>query len=519
MKKYSFYLHISLLLLMIITLDSCKKFLDNKPKTSITTGNAYNTASDIEKALTGAYNTFYGSDYYQWENVMLGDVRSDNAYPGGNNEETFFDYDRFILPASNDHNYTNWNALYRGIARCNVLLEKVNAVTDAALTEERRKQIIGEASFLRAFHYYQLVKLWGGVPIELLSNTADPAVNRKPRSTEKEVYDQIVKDLEIALANLPDSYNGPSGSETANIPSVNKVRATKGAANALLAKVWAQRSDRDYNKVLQYCDAVISSPAGYSLMSNYADLFDGNHYLNQESILEIPFEEGSGTASNWGVELYLAPEDGWQKYCVPSKDLVAAYDADGDSVRKNATIAFWNKDGNGDYISWADENWNPCGDTATKIPFNYKQKHPAGWASGDDYYLLRLADIILLKAEAQNELGNTSAAAATLNIVRARAGLAPVSTSLSQSAIKIAILNERRLELAFEGQRWDDLVRAGVATTVMQALNEYTYTCNNGVPDAPVKMDYSHCTQDHLIMPIPQLEIDANPNLVQNPGY
>jgi len=196
-----------------------------------------------------------------------------------------------------------------------------------------------------------------------------------------------------------------------------------------------------------------------------------------------------------------------------------AYDAAGDSVRKNATIVFWNKDGNGDYISWADENWNPCGDTAIKIPFNYKQKHAAGWASGDDYYLLRLADIILLKAEAQNELGNTAAAAATLNIVRARAGLVPVSANLSQAAMKIAILNERRLELAFEAQRWDDLVRAGVATTTMQALNEYTYTCNNGVPDAPVKMDYSNCTQNHWIMPIPQLEIDANPNLVQNPGY
>jgi hypothetical protein len=509
MKKYAFYLQVFILMLTITALASCKKFLEDKPKTSLTTGTAYNTASDMENVLAGCYNTFYGTDYYQWEYVMLGDVRSDNAYPGGNNEETFLDYDRFILPTSNHHNYVNWSALYNGIARCNILLDKIATVSDVALTNARRQQIIGEASFLRAFHYYQLVKMYGGVPLELQSNSADPGITRKARSSEKEVYDQIVTDLETALTNLPENYGGDA--------AVNKVRATKGAANAMLAKVWAQRSDRDYSKVLQYCNAVINSPAGYALLPDYASLFDGAHYLNSESILEIPFQEGNGSASSWGIELYLAPEDGWQKYCVPSKDLVAAYDAAGDVVRKNANIVFWNTDRNGDAISWADENWNPCGDPAVTIPFNYKQKHPAGWGSGDDYYLLRLADIILLKAEAENELG--SSAAGTLNIVRARVGLAPVATGLSKADMKTAILNERRLELAFEAQRWDDLVRTGVASTVMQALNEYTYSCNSGATGTAVKMDYSKCTQNHWIMPIPQLEIDANPNLVQNPGY
>lgn len=510
MKKYALTQPI-ILLAVVLSLGSCSKFLDDKPVTSLTTGNAYNTASDIENALAGCYNTFYGTDYYQWEYVMLSDVRSDNAYPGGNNEETFFDYDRFILPPSNHHNYVNWSALYNGIARCNILLNKIGSVTDDALTETRRQQIIGEASFLRAFHYFQLVKLYGGVPLELESNTADPGITRKARATESEVYDQIITDLETALADLPDAY----GSD----PSVNKVRATKGATNAVLAKVWAQRSDRDYNKVITYCNAVISSPAGYSLMANYADLFDGAHYLNAESILEIPFEEGNWSASSWGIELYLAPEDGWQKYCVPSKDLVAAYDAAGDQVRKDANIVFMTTDANGDPISWADENWNPCQDPNIGIPFNYKQKHPAGWASGDDYYLIRLADIILLKAEAENELGNVGEAVSLVNQIRARVGLDPVSGSLSKDAMKTAILNERRLELAFEAQRWDDLVRNGVATAVMQGLNEYTYSCVNGEPGNPVKMDYSNCSRDRWLLPIPQLEMDANPNLVQNPGY
>lgn len=510
MKKYSFQI-LTIVLLGLLPFVSCKKFLDDKPETALTTGNAYSTAKDIENALSGCYNVFYATDYYQWENVMLSDVRSDNAYPGGNNEETFYDYDRFILPSSNTHSYAHWKALYNGIARCNVLLKKITEVTDPALTDTRRSQIIGEASFIRAFHYYHLVKLYGGVPLELESNTADPGKTRKPRSTEKEVYDQIVKDLETAAANLPDSY-GSAG--------INKVRATKGAANAMLAKAWAQRSDRDYSKVLQYCNAVISGSAGYALMANYADVFDGNHDYNSESILEIPYEEGNWDASCWGVQLYLAPEDGWQKYCVPSKDLVAAYDAAGDAVRKNANILFMTKDANNDPISWPDENWNPCQNSAIGIPFNNKQKHPAGWASGDNFYLLRLADIILLKAEAQNETnaGNFATAATTLNQIRNRVGL-PNITGTSQAQMRTAILLERRLELAFEAQRWDDLVRAGVATTVMQALNEFTYTCPGGVQGPAVRMDYSRCTQQRWIMPIPQVEIDANPNLVQNPGY
>ena len=157
MKKNILYKSLLVLSISMVSL-SCEKFLDDKPKTSLTTGNSYSTANDIESVLTGCYNIFYGTDYYQWEYIMMSEVRSDNAYPGGNNEETFFDYDRFNLPASNSHNYVNWGNLYKGIARANILLNKIAEVTDPALTADRRKQIIGEASFLRAYHYFQLVK-------------------------------------------------------------------------------------------------------------------------------------------------------------------------------------------------------------------------------------------------------------------------------------------------------------------------------------------------------------------------
>jgi starch-binding outer membrane protein, SusD/RagB family len=502
MKKSLIYT-VSALILSSTMFISCQKFLTDAPQSSLTSGNAYKSASDIENALAGCYNIFY-TDYYVWENVMLSDNRSDNAYPGGGGEDTFVNEDQFKVPPSNSHCYNFWwGQPYQGIARCNILLEKIDAVTDSKLDiNNRRKQVIGEASFLRAFHYYQLVKLFGGVPIELQSNTADPAVTRKARATEKEVYDQIVKDLEVALEDLPDSFGELS---------IDKVRATKGAANALLAKIWAQRSDRDYSKVLEYCNAVISSTAGYALEPDYEMLFDGSHYINDEAILVIPYIEGNGSASNWGVELFLAPEDGWQKYCVPSKDLVAAYKNEGDDIRMRSNIVFWKN------IPWADENWSPCGDAADSVPFNYKQKHPAGWSSGDNYYLLRLGDIIALKAEAQNELNDLEGAKATLNLIRHRVNLPDVVASTKEE-MKSKILLERRLELAFEAQRWDDLVRAGVATDVMTSLVEYKYSCSDGTPGSAVRINYN-CDQNHWLMPIPQSEIDANPNLEQNPGY
>ncbi|MDD5150578.1 MAG: RagB/SusD family nutrient uptake outer membrane protein [Flavobacterium sp.] len=489
--------------LIVVALSSCSSdFLNVAPTSTLTTGNAYNSAQDLSNALNGAYRTFY-EEYYQWDNVLLGDVRSDNSY-NANGDSPIDAYDQLNITTSNNRMMANWSQLYTGIARANIILEKIKSVNDPELDKNNlRENIIGQASFLRAFHYFQLVRNYGGVPIELHSNSTDPATINLARSTEKEVYDQIDADLQIALANLPDSYAGGA--------SENKVRATKGAANALLAKIWAQRSDRDYTKVLKYCNDVINSPAGYGLVTNYADLFDGDHYFNKESILEVSFQGGNWDVSNWGVQLFLAPEDGWQKYATPSKNLIAAYDAQGDVIRKDASVVFW------DNLDWADENWNPCGDKTIAVPFPYKEKHADGWNSGDHPYLLRLDDIILLKAEAQNELNDLPGALLTIKQIRDRVSL-PILTASSKADMKTKILNERRLELAFEGERWYDLVRAGVCTTVMNSLNEVKYTCGGGTASAPISISYN-CTDAKWLCPIPQLERDTNPNLTQNPGY
>lgn len=507
MKKYTL-LKLTVVFLLLIQVSACKKFLDLKPESSITTANAYTTAANIESALNGAYSSFIGTNYYQWEFVEESDVRSDNAYAGGSGDPDFLQLDLNNISNANGAVYRAWSELYASISKCNIVIDNTPNVTDATLTPTRRNQIIGEASFLRAFHYYQLVKLFGAVPLEKHSNSTDPSVIRITRSSETEVYNSIAADLQVAINNLPDAYNGPA---------TDKVRATKGAANALMAKIWAQRKDRDYNKVLQYCNAVINSPAGYHLMDNYAELFDGNHNYNQESIMEIPYL-GSTLQGCWGTELFYpthdangnVPSDAWQRYCVPSKSLVNAYTATGDVVRKNANISF-------EVTPWGDENWNPCGDGTTPIPFNVKQKHPNNYSGGDHVYLLRFADIILLKAEAQNALGDLGGSATTLNIVRQRANLTGVSAT-SKAQMNTIILNERRLELAFEAQRWDDLNRFGLTTTTMNNLGEVKYTCNGGSSSSAVPISYN-MTDQKTVLPIPILEMQANPNLVQNAGY
>lgn len=505
MKKINFSIRFMSLMLLMTVASSCgKSFLDLHPTTSLNTGNAYNSAKDLNNAITGAYNAFY-QEYYQWDYILLGDERSDNAYAGGTGDVSCTPYDNLTIQPGNARMIMDWQQLYIGIGRCNIIINMVVNISDPALDQNNlRQNILGQASFLRAFHYYQLVKTFGGVPIELNSNSADPSKTNLPRSTETQVYDQIVKDLDVAIANLPDQFSDDN--------TENKVRATKGAANALMAKVWAQRTDRDYTKVATYCDAVINSPAGYTLMPNYADLFDGNHYMNDESILEISFQtDPNWVSSNWGVELFIPIADGFQNYCVPSKDLVNLYDAQNDNIRKNANIAFF-----GD-LPWSDENWNPCADPTISIPFNYKQKHPDGWNSGDHPYLMRLADIILLKAEALNETGDLGGATVLVNQIRNRVGLPNISAS-SKEDMKSKILDERRLELAFEGQRWDDLVRAGEIVSTMNNLNEVKYTCNDGVPSAPIAINYN-MTNDKILCPIPQQEMDANQNLIQNPRY
>lgn len=472
--------------LCAFVLAACSDFLSIEPESSLTTGNAYNSAADAEAALVGCYDVLQ-VEYFIWDFILLNDVRSDNAYAGALDDANIVEYERLNVSDRNDRIFANWRDLYAGVARCNTLLGKLDGIPD--LSQERQSEMLGEARFLRALYYFELVKLFGDIPLVKTTGSADPSETQLPASPQTEIYNFIVEDLEFAVERLPYEY----GSD----PSVNKARATKGAAYALLAKVWAQRPDRDYNKVLQYADAVINSPAGYSLLSDYHQLFDGNSYNHDEAILVIQFIGGT-TEGNWGPQLFLPPSisgDGWRKYQTPSQNLVAAFEAENDEIRASTTI-IWEE------VEWIDEYWN-TGSSPGPVPFTYKFKNANAWNSGDHIYLIRLADILLLKAEAQYHLGQGDRGRAIVNQIRARVELPP--TDASDSELIDAILHERRLEFALEGHRWNDLVRFGKAVEVMNAVQDIDLITN--------QVTNYNISEADLFLPIPADERDRNPNL------
>jgi len=480
---------ISTILFVAILFDSCNKFLDLQPVSNgIATGSTdsitYKTASEIEAALAGVYSGFK-NEYFELDYFVNGDAQSDDAYAGADNPANF-QIDDFKIDATNSNVSRDWAYLYSIIGNANSVINNVAGVPDPALTPERKSEILGEASFIRAFMYFQLVQQWGDVPLQLkevktISADLLPEIYSilfPPRSAAADVYKQIILDLETALANVK-----PTGT--------NKGFVTTGAVNAILAKVYATQDPHDWPKVLTYCNNVIAG--GYSLLPDYHMLWDNLHKNSPESIFEINYTGGS-TDGNWGASMFRGLD--WKKFNIPSNDLVKAFDTEKDTVRKNASIIWIDVTG-----KWSDIHW-----PQTNYPFLNKW-HNFEQGSDQNYIFIRLADILLLKAEALNETGDLAGAADLVNVIRSRAKLAN-TTANSQAAMRLAIEKERRLELAFEGVRWFDLKRTGRAIDVM----------NSAVGPDDVPLGY-HLTQNRLVFPIPQAELDKNTKLVQNPGY
>ena len=486
MKKI---INISFLMLLTLAFASCEKFLDLQP-----TGNSlfieqegdtiYKTANDVEAALSAVYGEFQ-NEYWQLDYFVNGDAQSDDAYAGADNPSNF-QIDDYRLDATNTNVSRDWEYLYRTIGRANVIINNVEKTPDPTLTDQRKREIKGEASFVRAVMYFQAVQLWGDIPLQLKEVTTVSAANldsifpqlypeRKP---QEEVYAQIITDLEYAIENVKTTQP-------------HKGFATKGAADAYLAKVYATIEPKDYNKVVQYCDAVING--GYSLLPEYDMLWDNQNENSSESIFEVNYE-GTASNANWGASMFSGTE--WKKFNIPTNDLVRTFDNENDAIRKNSSIVFRDVSG-----WWSDANW-----AVTNYPFLNKYRIIT-YPSAQNYILMRLADIILLKAEALNELGDVDGAAQLVNQIRNRVEL-PNTTANTKEQMRLAIENERRLELAFEGHRWFDLKRTGRA---MEVMNNMTG------PDGS-NFGYN-LTTNGLLWPIPQSELDKNDLLTQNPGY
>lgn len=477
MKTFNKYIILASILLMF---NKCNKdFLDTSPLSYLSTQSYFKTASDAENALVGCYNTVLNSQTL-WSLTILLDVASDNNYAGGDNPGNF-KVDNFTRdPLISDIN-SLWVGFYETINRCNNVLKYVPIVSDKKLDIDNRREIIqGEATFLRAYVYFNLVRIWGDVPLSITpTETTDPATINMPRTPVDEVYAQIIKDLEYCIDVLP----------RADVSTQKGGRATQGAAYALLAQVYAAKSPADWSKVKEFCDKVISSNI-YSLLPSYDQLFDGDHYNNSESIFEIQYEQPSVTT--WTYQIWCPPSttsDTWRKFNTPTVNLIDAFRAEGDSIRLHSSTVFEDVTGN-----WVDPIYG------TMVPFVNKWRHPGGWSSADHWYVIRLAETILLRAEAENELGDIHSALTDLKLVRDRVNLG-VKNLTTKEAVLDAVLLERRLELAYECYRWYDLLRTGRAINTMRDL---------GYPvEAP----------RDLLYPLPQDERNRNPKLTQNPGY
>jgi len=452
----------------------------------------FKTKAEMKTQYDNMYNQLSSSRVESWllDYIIYSDTHADNSYRGATDLElTQLEQQR--QDGNNKNINRDWDNYFGIVGGANSVICNIDSVPDVSLTPAERKQWKSEALILRSMIYFDLVRLWGDVPLITVEPPAITSANIvevyplyfPKKNTLAEVYTQIIADLNTALE--------PGGAPA--IDNTNKFKFSKTVANALLAKIYAEAPVRDYAKVIQYSTEVEKD---VSLVPNYGDLFDMNaantdvkNRNTSESIFEITFSDG-GNWMTWmcGIDLSSATSKyDWAKWFTPSRDLTAAFDKAGDTERKNQTIVR------------ADVNWSNHY-PSKGYPFMYKYR-----SKFSSVIKIRLADILLLKAEAYVGQGTNNAdATALVNRIRTRAKLANLSAVTADD-----VLNERRLELAFEGQRWFDLVRTGKVFTVMNNLN------SRDVGRLPMNV----ITEEKTLIPIPQPQIDKNPSMLQNPGY
>jgi hypothetical protein len=431
-------------------------YLDVKQTETISTDDIelFNNDNGAKTFVTSIYSKFLDWDMSSFGWIGLASITSDDADKGSTPSDTGTDkdvLDALTYNASNPSAESTFNANYDGINRCNqalAILPKLDKA-DPAL----RQRLMAEAKFLRAFMYFTLVKCYGGVPIvdhvSSIPLSAEDKAMQLTRRTTAEVYAFIEKDLTEAAAVLPNK---------SQYADAEKARASKGAAYALLAKVSLYQ--KKWQNVVDNCNLV----TGYTISPDYAKMFRLEGENDGESIFEI---NGNGAVPARGIQGYSNTQgvrDAWGwGFNQPSQSLVNAYEA-GD-VRKAATIIFRGTtlyDGRVIPIISANDP-NPR--------YNYKaysSAYTSAWETDANIKYLRYAEVLLMKAEALNELGQTSEAIPLLNIIRHRAGLGDTPAT-SQAAVRTAIYKERRVELAFEFDRFFDLVRTGQAEDAFAA--------------------------------------------------
>lgn len=485
------YIKITSLFALLLIAFSCTEVLDRTPQGVFTLDNYFQTEDHAVQSVNAIYNQLREWQVHVFSFIGMTDIVSDDSEKGSFPSDGFFlqEVEDFEHTASNVAPGSVWAGYYDGIFRANLAIERIPNVPE--MDEALRARLIGEARTLRAYFYFNLVRWFGDVPL-ILEPFPDNFII--PRTDKAAVYAQIIADLEAGAAVLP----AKSG-----YPNADLGRVTKGVADALLAKV--ELTQGNYEEAADHALRVINS-LEYALAPSYTSIFSQAGENGPGSIFEVQtaaFEIGGGGSQYNEVQGVRGdPNLGWG-FNRPSDDLIAAYEP-GDP-RREATILYVGEvlpDGSALVVGDA----NIVGERFNQKAFVVD--HPGGNGNGPgNIRIYRYADLLLIAAEALNEIGRSSEALPYLNLVRTRARgtrttiLRDVTTT-DQTELRNAILRERRAELALEQHRWFDLVRTGRAAAAMQAL------------------DKAFVEGKHELFPIPQGEIDLSEGaLVQNPRY
>lgn len=446
--------------------------LDVAPKTQNTSNNFYANAEQLEKGVVGAYSTLQLTGQYQIANLLLGELPSDNTWDevpandGGNCGQL----DEFGMTSSNTIVEDSWRDNYIGIQQCNVVLNRIKGMTD--MDEATVSEKTGEMEFLRGLMYFNLVRIFGDVPLVTEETTNVNSYFGQGRTPADEVYKQIVADLTDAASKLP---------ETAS----EKGRATRYAAIGVLGKVYLTLGD--YANARQ-CLLQVTGSGKYALLDDPARIFAPDNKDNEEIIFDVQFESGlNGNSEGSDAFRYFSPSgtvNGAKGHNLPTKEVYGLF-ADNDK-RKAAYFR----------LTSANMGTGKLYQTSDLVA-----------DGGNNTVVLRYADVLLMLAECYANEGSLAEGCRYLNMIRRRAGIDDV-TFADKDALLDAIATERRKELVNEGSRWFDLIRTGKAVEVMNRYFKNTV----GYSDITV-------TNDNLVEPVPQSQIDTDPSIKQNNGY
>jgi hypothetical protein len=482
--------YIFLVALTLGAIPACHDMLNQEPDSDYERNKFGSNAEEVNALMVGCYSGMRKPLDYEW---MLTELRSDNSVQGTTGSSStpnleLNDLDMFRPATTHPNVYNYWYYTYQNVDAVNNVLEHLSFVDDSLL----REQLEGEALFIRSYHFFNLVRLYGPIFLNVTTLTPDEA-KRKIRIGVTEVYSQIVADLRKAAEKLPPSYS-----------DVDLGRVTCWAAKGMLAKVYLTTDSLEAARV-QLQDIIENGP--HRLLDSYADVFSINNEMNSEILFAIRFKSGGvgmgSSFANWfapsGSGTDVVNGNG-QGYNYPTASINGVY-APNDSIRRNTCIGnYSNKLYVKKYLSYVTTRYD----------------------AENDWPVLRYSDVLLMYAEVLAKLRGAEFGMDYLNAVYYRATGARHNPIPAISDFMQELMNERRRELAFENQRWFDLLRTGnAAEHIKNHIQVEEASFYNGYKGDNVPRPSDVGNPNKLLLPIPQREIDTNNKepIVQNVGY